>query len=46
MGNPKIAIFAYCLAVSFILVVALYAPSKTMPTTAGAQVATTTAAVE
>jgi hypothetical protein len=29
MGNPKIAIVAYCLAVGFILVVA-FQPSKTM----------------
>jgi hypothetical protein len=29
MGNPKIAIVAYCLAVGFILAVALSSPSKT-----------------
>jgi hypothetical protein len=28
MGNPKIAIIAYCLAVGFILAVALHSPSK------------------
>ena len=28
MGNPKIAIVAYCLAVGFIFAVALYSPSK------------------
>jgi hypothetical protein len=32
MGNPKIAIVAYCLAVGFILVVALHSPSKTLIT--------------
>jgi hypothetical protein len=30
MGNPKIAIVAYCLAVGFILAVAFYSPSKQM----------------
>jgi hypothetical protein len=29
MGNPKIAIVAYCLAVGFILVVAFHSPSNT-----------------
>jgi hypothetical protein len=29
MGNPKIAIVAYCLAAGFILAVALGSPSKT-----------------
>jgi hypothetical protein len=28
MGNSKIAIVAYCLAVGFILVVAFHSPSK------------------
>ena len=28
MGNPKIAIVAYCLAVGFILAVVFYSPSK------------------
>ena len=28
MGNPKIAIVAYCLAIGFILIVALNSPSK------------------
>ena len=32
MGNPKIAIVAYCLAVGFILVVALHSSSKTLIT--------------
>ena len=32
MGSPKIAIVAYCLAVGFILAVALYSPSKTLAT--------------
>jgi hypothetical protein len=32
MGNPKIAIVAYCLAIGFILVVALNSPSKTQNT--------------
>ncbi len=32
MGNPKIAIVAYCLAVGFILVVAFHSPSKTLIT--------------
>jgi hypothetical protein len=30
MGNPKIAIVAYCLAVGFILAVVFYLPSKQM----------------
>ena len=30
MGNPKIAIVAYCLAVGFILAVVFYSPSKQM----------------
>jgi len=29
MGNPKIAIVVYCLAVGFILAVAFHSPSKT-----------------
>jgi hypothetical protein len=33
MGNPKIAIVAYCLALGFILAVALHSPSKTLATT-------------
>ena len=33
MGNPKISIVAYCLAVAFILLVAFYSPSKTPLTT-------------
>jgi hypothetical protein len=32
MGNPKIAIVAYCLAIAFILAVALHSPSKTLIT--------------
>jgi hypothetical protein len=28
MSNPKIAIVTYCLALSFILAVAFYSPSK------------------
>jgi hypothetical protein len=28
MGNPRIALAAYCLAVGFILAVAVYSPSK------------------
>jgi hypothetical protein len=32
MGNPKIAIVAYCLAVGFILVVAFLSPSKPLIT--------------
>jgi hypothetical protein len=32
MGNSKIAIVAYCLAVGFILAVALHSPSKTLAT--------------
>jgi hypothetical protein len=38
MGNPKMAVLAYCLAVGFILVVAFYSPSKTL-IEASAQVA-------
>jgi hypothetical protein len=30
MGNPKIAIVAYCLAVGFILAIVFYSPSKQM----------------
>jgi hypothetical protein len=30
MGNPKIALAAYCLAVGFILAVAFHSPSKQM----------------
>jgi hypothetical protein len=30
MGNPKIALTAYCLAVGFILAVAFHSPSKQM----------------
>jgi hypothetical protein len=30
MGNPKVAIAAYCLAVGFILAVAFYSSSKQM----------------
>ena len=30
MGNPKVAIFAYALALGFILAIALYSPSKTL----------------
>jgi hypothetical protein len=32
MGNPKIAIVAYCLGAAFILVVAFHLPSKTLMT--------------
>jgi len=32
MGNPKIAIVAYCLAIAFILAVALHSSSKTLIT--------------
>jgi hypothetical protein len=32
MGNPKITIIAYCLAIGFILVVAFHSPSKTLIT--------------
>jgi hypothetical protein len=32
MGNPKIAMVAYCLAVGFILVVAFHSSSKTLVT--------------
>ena len=32
MANPKITIVAYCLAVGFILVVALHSSSKTLIT--------------
>ena len=32
MGNPKITIVAYCLAIAFILAVALHSPSKTLIT--------------
>jgi hypothetical protein len=32
MGNPKIAVVAYCLAVGFILVVAFHSSSKTLVT--------------
>jgi hypothetical protein len=32
MGNPKIAIVAYCLAVGFILVVAFHSSSRTLIT--------------
>jgi hypothetical protein len=32
MGNPKIAIVAYCLAVGFILAVALHSQAKTLAT--------------
>jgi hypothetical protein len=32
MGNPKIAIVAYCLAAGFILVVALYSPRRALIT--------------
>ena len=37
MGNPKIAIVAYCLAVGFILAIAYHSPSKLV--TASAPVA-------
>jgi hypothetical protein len=39
MGNPKIAIVTYCLAVGFILAVAFHSPSK-MLITASAPVVT------
>jgi hypothetical protein len=32
MGNPKIAIVTYCLAVGFILAVAFHSPSKMLVT--------------
>jgi hypothetical protein len=32
MGNPKITILAYCVAIGFILVVAFNSPSKTQIT--------------
>jgi hypothetical protein len=32
MSNSKVAIVAYCLAVGFILAVALHSPSKTLVT--------------
>jgi hypothetical protein len=32
MGNPKIAIVAYCLAVGFILAVAFHSSSRTLIT--------------
>jgi hypothetical protein len=32
MGNPKIAIVAYCLAVGFILAVALHSQAKMLAT--------------
>ena len=32
MGNPKITIVAYCLAIGFILAVAFHSPSKTLIT--------------
>jgi len=35
MNNSKIAIVAYCLAVAFILAVALHSPSKTLVTASG-----------
>jgi len=38
MGNPKIAIVAYCLAVGFILAVALNSQSKTQITASMAAV--------
>jgi len=38
VGNPKIAIVAYCLAVCFILAIAFHSPSK-MLITASAPVA-------
>jgi hypothetical protein len=40
MGNPKIAIIAYCLAVAFILAVTFHSPSKIMFVTANAPVVT------
>ena len=39
MGNPKIAIVAYCLAVAFILAVTFHSPAK-MSVTASARVVT------
>jgi hypothetical protein len=30
MGNPKIAIVAYCLALGFVLAVAFHSPSNTL----------------
>jgi hypothetical protein len=39
MGNPKIAIVAYCLAIGFILAVAFHSPSK-MFVTASAPIVT------
>jgi hypothetical protein len=30
MGNPKIAILAYCIALGFILAVAFHSPSNTL----------------
>jgi hypothetical protein len=30
MGNPKVAIVAYCVAVGFILFIAFHSPSKTL----------------
>jgi hypothetical protein len=35
MGNPKVAFAAYCLAVTFILAVAFYSPSKQMVAASG-----------
>jgi len=32
MGNPKIAILAYCLALGFIVAVAFHSPSNTLIT--------------
>jgi hypothetical protein len=32
MGNPKITIFAYCLAIGFILAVAVHSSSKRLIT--------------
>ena len=32
MGNPKIAIVAYCLALGFVLAVAFHSPSNTLIT--------------
>jgi hypothetical protein len=39
MGNPKIAIVAYCLAAAFILVVAFHSPSKTLITASAPAIA-------
>jgi hypothetical protein len=39
MGNPKISIVAYCLAVGFILVIAFHSPSKTLITASAPAVA-------